>query len=87
MVIPMSKRTITGVGMPAIEECPECGSYQLAGTTIEIKSSMLGLDGHGGVAEWRDDVMQDALIISLDCRGCGVALIEDAESVHEEVDV
>jgi len=83
----MSARTLSGVGMPAIEECPECGSDQLGASTITVNSTSIGLDGHGGVAQWRDDVLQDTLIMSMDCHECGVALIEDAESVHEEVDV
>lgn len=83
----MSERTITGVGMPAIEECPECGHDRLHATTVSVNSSVLDLDGSGGVATWHDDMLQDTLIISMDCADCGEALVEDAEAVHEEVDV
>lgn len=81
----MSKRHVSGIGMPTIEECPECGSDSLGGTTISVNSSVLDLDGSGGVARWHDDMMQDTLVMSLDCLNCGVALIEDAEVVHDEV--
>jgi hypothetical protein len=82
----MGERTITGIGMPAIEECPECESDRLHGSTITVNSSVIDLDGSGRVARWHEDMVQDTLIMSLDCAECGVALIEDAEVVHEEVD-
>jgi hypothetical protein len=83
----MSERTLTGVGMPPIEECPECGSDWLYTTTITVNCSTLKLDGYGGVSNWHDEVLQDALIMSAECGECEVPLIEDAESAHEEIDV
>lgn len=81
----MSQRELTGIGMPAIEECPECGSETLYATTISVNSTSLGLDGNGGVAQWHDDVLQDTLIMSMECAECDTVLVEDAEPVHEEV--
>lgn len=81
----MNKRELSGISTPAIEECPECGSDKLRGTTISVNTTTIGLDGHGGISRWNDDVMQDTLIMSLDCIECGVALIEDSEVVHDDI--
>jgi hypothetical protein len=81
----MSERTITGIGMPAVDGCPDCGSDRLAGTTVTVNSSSITLDGSGGVAQWDDDMIQDTLVMSLDCRGCGATLVEDSDVVHDGI--
>jgi hypothetical protein len=83
----MAERTIETIGMPAIEECPECGYDSLYGTTVEVNSSTIKLDGSGGIQNWNHDVLQDVLVISLECHECGEILVEDGEAVHEVVDV
>lgn len=82
----MSDRTITATGMPAIDCCPECESHTLNGTTVEVSSTTLELDGSGGILTWQRGDLQDTLVLSMECYNCGAVLIEDGEVVHDGVD-
>lgn len=81
----MSERTIEAIGVPAIEECPECGYDSLYGTSVEVNSTTIKLDGSGGIQTWSNDVLHDMLVISLECHECDEVLVEDGEAVHEAI--
>lgn len=76
-----------GRGFPNLKECPEddCDSHQMACTTINIEGETAVLDGGGGISTQQHDNFDHQFFTYIECRECGVKIMEEGEIVHEAV--
>lgn len=74
-----------GIPFPPIGVCPDCSSWELSGVQVSREGVSISLDGHGGVSEIRPDEILETRYTYLECRDCGVVLVEDGEVVHDGV--